>query len=134
MLYTVNGSQVKIRSAYKEHAMLGAFLVQAEVVNPAPNGDAFGEYQNQLVAVNNPFNRGWISGNELVAEGGRDELIKTIMAAPTATPDNCENLLKLYYSHTFGTLEIISGETKANRGGVPFLRNATNQRPMIAVG
>lgn len=106
-VFTRYGSQVQIIQAYKEQRELGAFLVQAQVIQESPDGVAMGEKQSRVIGENNPFNRGWISSNELVAEGGTPNLVQAIMQAPMGTPGNCESLLKLYYPATFGRLELV---------------------------
>lgn len=113
MLYTINSSTVKIIRSYKEQTDLGCYLVQAQVIQAGPNGDVVGEFVGQMVDATHPFNRGWISSNEIVADGGREEVLRAIQNAPNGQPDNTETLLKLYFPQQFGFLELAESNTGA---------------------
>lgn len=103
-LFTRYGSQVNIVASYKKQADIGVFLVQAQVVTQGKHVPHTEEQPGQLVAQNDPYQRGWIPSTQLIAEGGPEELLQTCMTAPDGTPNNASSLLKLFWSGIFGML------------------------------
>lgn len=107
MIYTKYGSLVEIEQAYTQQRDMGKFLVRARIVEPSSFSNTGIEQAGSVVAANDSFHKGWISSNELVADGGRTEIINACLGAQSATPPNVETLLRLYWPETYGPLELV---------------------------
>lgn len=132
MIYTKYGSRVEIDQSYKENRDLGLFLVRARVIATGPSSNPALEKVGQAVLETDTFHQGWTSNNDLVADGGPQEIVQACMGAPDGVPANVEQLMKTYWPTIFGRLEFVGGVATSSIGSriasLASLPNATNQR------
>lgn len=130
MIYTKYGSRVEILQSFKGAKGYGAFLVRARILTLGSASNPAIEHVGQTVLENDPFHNGYISNNELVADGGKAEVMQACMAAPEGVPVNTDTLLKLYWPQIFGGLELIGNTAQAGVTGGEVTQSAgvTNLR------
>lgn len=105
-LFTRYGSQVQIVQACLTYASSGAILVQAQVAAAGRHAPVNSEIDGQNVNATDPFARGWIPVNQLISEGGPEDVLDQALDAPTGTPSNLDSLLRLYWPGLFGFLTV----------------------------